>query len=178
MADNDIPPVPIPQAPTPPADPAAETASNPYVHPDAAAAPASPDSQPYAQQPYAQQPYGQQPYGVQPYGQPGTLPNYAPYATPGPPQGLSIGSLVCGVAGLLFTLGGFGFLPGLAAVITGTMAKNRQPWARNLWLTGLITGWISVGLGALTGLAIIAYFIFVFAVVGTSGGFSALNFPN
>ena len=61
------------------------------------------------------------------YGAPG----YA-YTPPpaGPPQGLSITSMILGIAGLFF-----GFLVSIAAVITAHMAQKSQPYAKPFWLT-------------------------------------------
>jgi len=69
-------------------------------------------------------------------------------AAPGE-QGLSIASLVLGIAGLLLSFVGFGFFPALAAVITGHMAQKRQPLSRPFWLTGLITGYVGVAIGVI-----------------------------
>jgi hypothetical protein len=42
-----------------------------------------------------------------------------------------------------------GFLPALGAVITGHLAARRQPYAKGFWLTGIITGYIGVGLSVI-----------------------------
>lgn len=76
-------------------------------------------------------------------------PAYAPQPA-GPAQGLSITSMVCGIAGLLFALFSFGFLPALAAVITGHLAQKRQPYAKPFWLSGLITGYLGILIGVIT----------------------------
>ncbi len=110
--------------PTPPVPPAGEPA-------------AAPPQQPAPSQQTA--PYGvpPQPYGAQ-QGYPGQ--QYAP----APPKGLSITSLITGIVGVV-AIGWF--VPAsIAAIITGTMAKKREPYARGFWLTGIITGWVGVGL--------------------------------
>jgi hypothetical protein len=110
--------------------------------------------QAYGQQPaqYGQQPavYGQPQQPVQQYAQPAAgqyqaYPGgvYAP--VPAPPRGLSIAAMITGIVGVV----AFGwFLPAsIAALILGSMGKKRegQP-ARAFWLTGIITGWVGIGL--------------------------------
>ena len=177
MADSDdaIPPIPTPPADlgdspvvppveTPPEAPygaapvepapAAPTAA-PAPAPAASAAPygaAAPGVTPPPAQPgYPAQPYAAQPYAAQPAG---------------PAQGLAITSMILGIVGLLLALVGFGFLPSLAAVITGHLAQRRQPWAKPFWLTGVITGWVGVGIGLLTGLFILFFLVLGFASFG------------
>lgn len=84
-------------------------------------------------------------------------PPVAPDVAAGAPseQGLSIASLVLGIAGLLLSIVGFGFLPALAAVITGHLAQKRQPASRPFWLTGLITGYVGVAIGVIMGIIVI-----------------------
>lgn len=86
------------------------------------------------------------------------------------PSGLSIASMVTGIAGVLLSLGGLGFLPALAAVITGHMARSRDPQAKPFWLTGLITGYVGIGLSVLIGLfvfgAALAFFLTIGGVLG------------
>ncbi len=98
--------------------------------------------------PAAQQPrYGQQ----APYGQPN------PYAQgPVQPRGLSITSMICGIAGLLFPF----FLISLAAVIFGHLGRKREPAAAGFSLTGLITGYVGIALSAL-----VVGIIVVFAII-------------
>ena len=155
------PAAPAPGIPTPPPAPygapeapAAER-PDPYAAPPAYSAPPSGYAAPPAAPagPYGTPPpYGTTPpaYGAQqPYGA-------GAYYPPAPPQGMSLASMITGIGSIVFTFAGFGFLPGIAAVILGQIAKKSQPHARGFWLTGLITGWIAIGLGLLTGLAILA----------------------
>jgi len=93
-------------------------------------------------------------------------PVYAPapgYAPPpaGPPQGLSIASMVCGIAGLFLTMFGFGFLPALAAVITGHIAQRSQPLAKPFWLTGIITGYVGLAINLVIGAVVVISIIAV-----------------
>jgi hypothetical protein len=81
------------------------------------------------------------------------------------PRGLSITSLVTGIVGLLLDLFGFGFLVSLAAVITGHLAQRRQPAERAFWLTGLITGYIGIGISLIYGV-IQVILIIVFFTTG------------
>jgi Domain of unknown function (DUF4190) len=95
------------------------------------------------------------------YGPPATVGQpyaYVPAQTR--PQGLSIASMICGIAGIFF-----GLLASIAAVILGHIASKRQPYARGLWLTGLITGYVGIGLWVLI---IGAYVIVIVIVLTTS----------
>lgn len=162
-AADDIPPVP--QAPggagsVPPVEPNPATpavtpppaTANPYAAPGSTpaspyAAPGSVPANPYAapgqypaaggyQQgrpdPYAAMP--QQPYPGYPGG----------YAA-APAKGLSLTSMILGIVSIFC----FGFLAAIPAVILGHMAQRREPYARGMWMTGLITGYIGLGLSAL-----------------------------
>lgn len=98
-------------------------------------------------------------------------PPAAPVAIePVPPMGLSIASMVTGIAGALFSLGGLGLLPAIAAVITGHMAQKRQPHAKPFWLTGIISGYVGLALSLVIGLWIIAtaglFFLTISGVLG------------
>ncbi len=85
-------------------------------------------------------------------------------------QGLSIASLVLGISGVVLSFVGFGFFPALAAVITGHMARQRQPRSRPLWLTGLTTGYIGLGISAVTVILLVVlgslYFVALSGVLG------------
>jgi len=149
--DSDVPPIPLPP----------ESAAAPIPAPEPA--PASP----YAtapQAPVPPAPYGQAPYGQQAYQQPaayGQQP-YGAYQTPaaGAPQGVSIASLICGIAGII----GIPFVS-LAAIILGHIGQRNQPYAKGLWLTGLITGYVG-----LVFYGLIYAFIFIVAFAGAAGG--------
>jgi hypothetical protein len=67
--------------------------------------------------------------------------------------------MVTGISGILLSFVFFGFLPGLAAVVMGHMAQKKQPHGRPFWLTGLITGYISVAIGLITGIFVIGAFL-------------------
>ena len=69
--------------------------------------------------------------------------------------------MILGIGSLLLTLAALGFLPGLAAVITGHIAQKRQPYAKPFWLTGIITGYVGVGISLLTGLFLLIGFLFL-----------------
>lgn len=165
MADNnDIPPIPLPPAAggVPPIEPAPATppaapqppapptpAPAPPAHPVApeplppVAAPPRPD--PYAPPTaYAAPAPG---YQQAPHPGYGAQPGYAYQAAPaGPAQGLSLASLIIGIASVLLSFASLGLLPSIAAVILGHLGQRRQPYARPLWLTGLITGYIGLGI--------------------------------
>jgi hypothetical protein len=124
-----VPPVEAaPVAPAASAAPAAPVAPEVPVNPYAAAsAPAAAQPNPYA----APQPYASGPY------------------VPQPPKGLAIASMILGIAGLVFC--GTIWLVSVAAVVTGHLAQKRQPYARGMWLTGLITGYIGAVIGLFWG---------------------------
>ena len=77
--------------------------------------------------------------------------------------------MICGIAGVLLSFFSAGFLPGIAAVITGHLAAKRQPWAKGLWMTGLITGYVSVAISLLWLIAVFGMLI-IFGGLGLSGG--------
>jgi len=151
-----VPVEPAPVAPAAP-EPASAYGAAPGVTPPPPAQPASAPQPTYPAQPgYVAQPG----YPVQP--------GYAqPYATQpaGPAQGLAITSMVLGIVGVLFF--GWGFPISLAAVITGHMAQKRQPWAKPFWITGLITGYVGLGISVIGGLALVAYFIAIAAAINS-----------
>ena len=165
MADTnepDVPPIPLPPesaaAPIPAPEPAPAPPASPYATtPQAPVPPAPYGQQPYAQQPYGQPGYQQQPvaYGQQPYGA-----YQAPAASA--PQGISIAALICGIAGLV----GIPFVS-LAAVILGHIGQKNQPYAKGLWLTGLITGYVG-----LVFYGLIIAFVIIVSFAGAAGGFS------
>ncbi|MBT2534061.1 DUF4190 domain-containing protein [Arthrobacter sp. ISL-48] len=122
---------------------------------------------PYAQpgSPYAQpgSPYGQ-PAGAygqppSPYGQP------AYYGMPAEPKGLSIASMVCGIASVIL---GWFLLPQIAAIITGHLALRREPSGKGMSITGLVLGYLCLlGYGAFWVFVIVAA-----AMYGTSSSYS------
>lgn len=95
-------------------------------------------------------------------------PAYAPQPA-GPTQGLSIASMVCGIAGLLFSLFAFGFLPSVAAVVTGHIAQKRQPYAKPFWLTGIITGYVGI-LISVVGVIFVIVFLLIAAASASRYG--------
>jgi hypothetical protein len=146
--DESTPPVP----PVPPA-------ASPYSPPPAA--PAYPSAPPA----YGSAPTGQpNPYANPAPGQPNP---YAVNAGPVAPRGLSIASMVTGIASVVFAFFWFGFLPGVAAVILGHLAQRRQPDARPFWLTGIITGYVGILIGIIQGAFIL--FLIIAAVNSGSG---------
>ena len=138
---------PVAPEPLPPV--AAPPRPDPYAQPGVYAAPAPG----YPQQPHPG--YGAQPgYAYQP-------------AAAGPAQGLSLASLIIGIAAVLLSFASLGFLPAVAAVILGHLGQRRQPYARPLWMTGLITGYIAVGISLI-------WFLFglIAVIAGISSGYN------
>lgn len=89
---------------------------------------------------------------------------------PIPPMGLSIASMVTGIAGVLLSLGGLGLLPAIAAVVTGHLARTRNPQAKPFWMTGLISGYVGLGISVLVGLWIFgAAALFFLTISGVFG---------
>ena len=133
----------VPAIPTPPVRPATPAPSNPYAKPAS--------SNPYATP------------------APGN-----PYATPAPGttsaatlagKGLSVTSLILGCIGVVLTIVYLGFFPALAAVITGHMAQRRQPAAKAFWMTGLVTGYLSLVLSTILVVWIVAIFVQSYAAM-------------
>lgn len=144
-SNSDTPPIPVP----PPADqvtppmPLEAPPAPPAPIPPAATLPPAPA--PAAVNPYAApNPYESYPYQVQPAG---------------PPQGLSIAAMVCGLVGLLGSFISFGFLPSLAGVIIGHIAMKRQPHAKAFSVTGLATGYAGIGISLIWGLFFVLFTI-------------------
>jgi len=166
--DDAIPPVPLPPSgatpPPPPAVPPVESAPKTPAakKTPAAAAPASGVVSPPAPAASVVPPPAP-PAPANPYAQP----TYAPqsYTPPpaGPAQGLSITSMILGIAGIFF-----GILFSIAAVITGHMGQKSQPYAKPFWLTGIITGYVGIGIGLLVIVGFILWFAFIFALVPSS----------
>ena len=137
MADStdDVPPIP----------PAPEGGAIPPIEPvPVAAAPAAPPPAPLP--PIAAPP-------VAPPA-PSGAPAYAPVPA-GPPQGLALAAMITGIGSVLLSFGGIGLLPAIAAVVLGHLAQRRQPYARGLWITGLITGYVALGISLIWGLFVV-----------------------
>jgi hypothetical protein len=99
---------------------------------------AAPAANPYVQNSSTPQ-YAAPQYGGQPY----------QYGAPaGQPKGLAITSMVLGIVSIVCCWIG---LVAIAAIITGHLAQRSQPHARGFWLTGLITGYVGLGISLLYG---------------------------
>ena len=143
-AASDSPPAPAaysaPGAYSPPAPPTAPNPASaplPYVAQNSASAP--------------------NPYGTA---------NGSPYASAGtsPAQGLSLASMILGIVGVILSWVFVGFLAALAAVIMGHLAQRRQPQAKPYWLTGIITGYVGIGITLLMVLLVVVPLIFLFSL--------------
>lgn len=155
------PPAAAPYAPPAPGGYAPPPAGG-YAHPSAAYAPPSYPSSAYVQPSagavppptYRQPAPGMPPvptYGGTPYG-------YAPAA---PTNGLAITSMVASLAGVVFAWTWVLALGVVVGVITGHIALNqiRQTGARGrgMALTGVIVGWIAIGFGVMSVLAVVIW---------------------
>lgn len=124
-------------------DPTHAADSTPQVPPP----PAAPAPPPPAYQPVAPQPasYGHAPSG---YGA-------APHTTG--PRTLSLISMITGIVGVVF----FGFLAiaSIAAIILGFLGRQREPEARAFWMTGLITGFVGLGIFIVGGILFLVFWL-------------------
>ncbi len=77
--------------------------------------------------------------------------------------------MVCGIAGLLFSLFAFGFLPAVAAVVTGHIAQKREPHARPFWLAGLITGYLGILISVVGAIVVIVFLLIAAAAAARYG---------
>ncbi len=92
-----------------------------------------------------------------------TPPPSTPYtgssAAPPKTNVLSILSLIFGILGVVTSLllVGSGILPGIAGVVLGFIARRREPSAKGMWLTGIITGFVAIAIAIVIwiGLAIV-----------------------
>ena len=169
MADNteDVPPIPPAPAGPPPVEPAPVVA--PPAAPPAAQIPAaSPPPAPLPPLPPPAADARPNPY-AQPHATPPAqgAPAYAPVPA-GPPQGLALASLITGIGSVLLAFVGIGFLPAVAAVVLGHLAQRRQPYARALWITGLVTGYVGLGISLISGLVLL---IAIIAGIASSTGY-------
>jgi hypothetical protein len=57
---------------------------------------------------------------------------------------LSIISLITGILSVVSSFFYIGFLFGLAGVILGFLGRRKEPAAKGLWLTGIITGFVGI----------------------------------
>jgi len=84
--------------------------------------------------------------------------------------------MVLGIVGVFFSLGyGFGLFPSIAAVITGHLARKRQPYARGFWLAGMICGYVGLGISVLWIIGIILFAVFA---ISNPGAFDSSSFSN
>jgi 4-amino-4-deoxy-L-arabinose transferase-like glycosyltransferase len=91
---------------------------------------------------------------------------YTPAPAPARSPILSILSLIFGILSVitgLFPL--FSLIPGAAGVVLGFLGRSREPQAKGLWLTGLITGFVGIGIAVL--------WILFFVIVGIAAGQSS-----
>ncbi len=84
---------------------------------------------------------------------------YAPAAAP--PRGLSIASMVIGIASILF---GWMLLAPVAGVVLGILGLRREPEGRPFAIAGIVLG----------GLALVGWLLVVLAFIGVIVGFLGL----
>ena len=80
-------------------------------------------------------------------------------------------SFILGILGVLLSFAyGFGLIPGIVAVILGFQSKKKEPAApRWMSLTGIITGFVAIGLSVIIGLVSIVGLIAYFALLNSGG---------
>jgi hypothetical protein len=111
------------------------------------------------------------PYTGQP-GQPYETYYASGYYASTAPKGLAIAALVCGIVGLFFAfIEGFGILPCIAAVITGHLARKRNPEARGMALAGLICGYVGIGISLIWIIVFVVFIVAAISIGTTSDGF-------
>ena len=105
-----------------------------------------------------------------PYAAPAAAPGYAPAGAP-VKQTLAIVSFILGILGVLLAFAyGFGLIPGIVAVVLGFQSKKKEPAAPKwMSLTGIITGFVAIGLSVIIGLVSIVGIIAYFALVNSYG---------
>jgi hypothetical protein len=94
-----------------------------------------------------------------PVGKPGA------FVVAAPSRKLSIWSMALGFSAVVLSIIFLGLLPALAAVILGHVAQRRERGARPLWLTGLITGYLSLVFSSFFLVVVIIAFVEAFAAV-------------
>ncbi|MGN6741682.1 MAG: DUF4190 domain-containing protein [Amnibacterium sp.] len=99
-----------------------------------------------------------------------TPPPSTPYA-PAPSKSpvLSILSLIFGILGVVLSLFlfGSGVLPGAAGVVLGFIGRRKEPQAKGMWLTGIITGFIAVGIAIIVWIGLIV----IAATIGSNANY-------
>jgi hypothetical protein len=100
---------------------------------------------------------------------------YAPQQVPGAPtyyppayparttttDGLAVAALVTGIVGaFLAFFYALGFLPALAAIITGHIAQRRKNTPKGFWVAGLICGYVGLAISLVWIAAIIVFIVF------------------
>ena len=95
-----------------------------------------------------------------------TPPPSTPYTgAPAPAKSpiFSILSLIGGIIGILLSFFfGAGFLFGAAGVVLGFLGRRKEPQAKGMWLTGLITGFVAIAI------AVIVWVILIIAGLALS----------
>jgi len=77
--------------------------------------------------------------------------------------------MICGIVGIVISLFVTGLLPAVAAIILGHVGAKREPHAKSMWLTGLITGYVGIVISVIRFVALL--FIFLPAFTGSNFNF-------
>lgn len=115
---------------------------------------------------------------TQPAEQPPGSGSTAEFAVPGPytaaptsqQQTLGILALVFGIVGVLLSFVGWGLVFALAAVILGHLALKREPAARGMAITGLVTGYAGLAISVVWGIVLLAAVLIPLFAIGLVAG--------
>jgi hypothetical protein len=157
---DDIPPIPAPPVALAPVEPLPAVPAP--IAPKASDTPTASDTPPPPYQPVPPAPPAPPTPPAYPIPYDPAIPLSAYASTqPSRGQGLSIAALICGIASFAF-----GPLASVVAIITGHLASQREPHSRGMWLTGLILGYVGLGLFVL----FIGFYVLLVATVAQYSG--------
>lgn len=71
---------------------------------------------------------------------------------------LSIISLIAGIIGLLGSISGWTLLFSIGGIVLGHMGQKKEPNAKGMWITGLITGYLGALINVISLIGQIALF--------------------
>ena len=88
---------------------------------------------------------------------------------------MSIVSFVLGIVGLLASIpGGLGLVLSVAAVVVGHLGQHRERVAgKPFWLTGLITGYVGIGLSLIW---IVGWIVVIVALINSGSAQYGLRY--
>lgn len=101
---------------------------------------------------------------------PPAQPAYTPASAEGPKQSLSLASFIVGLASFVLSwIFGLGLIPGIVAVVLGFKAKKQETGAPQwMWLVGIISGFVGIGLSVIIGLVTIVSVVLPLIIFGSA----------